>query len=84
MTMRSETPTDPTYGYTAHLPGVSFEDARSRVADALKQQGFGVLTDLVARMNSAAGMEKTTATAAVVTEPRSPAPASAVCRIGAV
>lgn len=46
MTMRSETPTDPTYGYTAHLPGVSFEDARSRVADALKQQGFGVLTEI--------------------------------------
>ena len=46
MTMRSETPADPTYGYTAHLPGVSFEDARSRVTDALKQQGFGVLTEI--------------------------------------
>ena len=44
--MRSDTQTDPTYGYTAHLPGVSFEDARSRVADALKQQGFGILTEI--------------------------------------
>ena len=44
--MRFDTQTDPTYGYTAHLPGVSFEDARSRVADALKQQGFGILTEI--------------------------------------
>jgi len=44
--MRSETPADPTYGYTAHLPAVSFEDARSRVTDALKQQGFGILTEI--------------------------------------
>ena len=44
--MRSDTQTDPTYGYTAHLPGVSFEDARSRMTDALKQQGFGILTEI--------------------------------------
>ena len=44
--MGSETHTDPTYGYTAHLPAVSFEDARSRIADALKQQGFGILTEI--------------------------------------
>jgi len=44
--MESTADTDPTYGYTAHLPGVSFEDARSRVVDALKQQGFGVLTEI--------------------------------------
>jgi len=44
--VQSETPTDPTYGYTAHLPAVSFEDARSRVSDALKQQGFGILTEI--------------------------------------
>ena len=37
---------DPTYGYTAHLPGVSFQDARARVIDALKAQGFGVLTEI--------------------------------------
>jgi len=44
--MKSTADSDPTYGYTAHLPGVSFEDARSRVVDALKQQGFGVLTEI--------------------------------------
>lgn len=44
--MRSETQADPTYGYTAHLPAVSFEEARSRVSDALKQQGFGILTEI--------------------------------------
>lgn len=37
---------DPDYGYTAHLAGVSFDDARSRVADALKQEGFGILTEI--------------------------------------
>ena len=44
--MRAETQTDPAYGYTAHLPAVSFEDARSRITDALKQQGFGILTEI--------------------------------------
>ena len=44
--MQSDTQTDPTYGYTAHLPDVSFEDARSRITDALKQQGFGILTEI--------------------------------------
>lgn len=44
--MRPDSETDPTYGYTAHLLGVLFEDARSRVVDALKQQGFGVLTEI--------------------------------------
>ena len=44
--MGSETQTDPTYGYTAHLPAVSFGDARSRITDALKQQGFGILTEI--------------------------------------
>lgn len=37
---------DPTYGYTAHLPGVTFDEARTRVTDALKTQGFGVLTEI--------------------------------------
>ena len=37
---------DPAYGYTAHLDGVSFDDARARVADALKLQGFGILTEI--------------------------------------
>ena len=38
--------TDPSYGYTAHLPGVSFDEARSRIVDALKKEGFGVLTEI--------------------------------------
>lgn len=37
---------DPPYGYTAHLKGVSFEEARARITDALKAQGFGVLTEI--------------------------------------
>ena len=37
---------DPAYGYTAHLRGVSFEQARDRVVEALKQEGFGVLTEI--------------------------------------
>ncbi len=44
--MRPDSETDPTYGYTAHLPDVSFADTRARVVDALKQQGFGVLTEI--------------------------------------
>lgn len=42
----TQTHADPTYGLTARLPGVSFDDARARVADALKQEGFGVLTEI--------------------------------------
>jgi uncharacterized protein (DUF302 family) len=38
--------TDPSYGYTAHLTGVSFADARARTVDALKNEGFGVLTEI--------------------------------------
>ena len=37
---------DPAYGYTAHLDGVSFDAARTRVTEALKEQGFGVLTEI--------------------------------------
>ena len=44
--MQPDTQTDPTYGYTAHLSGVSFDEARARVTDALKQQGFGILTEI--------------------------------------
>lgn len=42
----TQTHADPTYGLTARLPGVAFEDARARVTDALKQEGFGVLTEI--------------------------------------
>ena len=38
--------TDPAYGYTVHLKNVSFDDARSRTTDALKAQGFGILTEI--------------------------------------
>ena len=44
--MQSGHENDPAYGYTAHLRGVSFEDARARTTDALKAQGFGVLTEI--------------------------------------
>ena len=37
---------DPAYGYTAHLAGVSFDDARARITEALKSEGFGVLTEI--------------------------------------
>ncbi len=37
---------DPAYGYTVHLPGVGFTEARTRVVEALKAQGFGVLTEI--------------------------------------
>jgi len=47
--------TDPSYGYTTHLPGVSFDEARSRIVDALKRQGFGVLTEIDPRHGDAAG-----------------------------
>ncbi len=44
--MQTDTHTDPAYSHTAHLPAVPFEEARSRVTDALKQQGFGILTEI--------------------------------------
>ena len=34
------------YGYTTHLKGVAFDDARARVTEALKKEGFGVLTEI--------------------------------------
>lgn len=44
--MTSESSTGPAYGYTTRLKGVGFADARTRVTDALKEQGFGVLTEI--------------------------------------
>jgi uncharacterized protein (DUF302 family) len=38
--------TDPPYGHTAHLAGVAFDEARARTVDALKNEGFGVLTEI--------------------------------------
>jgi uncharacterized protein (DUF302 family) len=37
---------DPAYGYTAHLAGVPFDDARARISEALKSEGFGILTEI--------------------------------------
>jgi len=34
------------YGFTRLLEGVSFEDARRRIEAALKEEGFGVLTEI--------------------------------------
>ncbi|MEO7274728.1 MAG: DUF302 domain-containing protein [Vicinamibacterales bacterium] len=42
----ADTRSDPPYGYTAHMRGVSFDDARARVTEALKQEGFGILTEI--------------------------------------
>lgn len=36
----------PSYGHTVHLPGVSYEEARSRITEALKNEGFGILTEI--------------------------------------
>lgn len=44
--MQANTPTDPSYGYTEHLAGVPFDEARARTVDALKNEGFGVLTEI--------------------------------------
>src|SRR5262245_49775938 len=44
--MEANRGTDPDYGYTAHLAGVTFDDARARTIEALKQEGFGVLTEI--------------------------------------
>ncbi|GAC1347721.1 MAG: DUF302 domain-containing protein [Myxococcales bacterium] len=36
----------PSYGHTVHLRGVSYEDARLRITEALKKEGFGILTEI--------------------------------------
>jgi uncharacterized protein (DUF302 family) len=38
--------TTPAYGYTKHLPGANLADARARITAALKQEGFGILTEI--------------------------------------
>ena len=37
---------DPSYAFSKMLEGVSVEEALDRVADALKANGFGVLTKI--------------------------------------
>jgi uncharacterized protein (DUF302 family) len=49
---------DPPYGYTAHLAGVSFEDARARTTEALKTEGFGVLTEIDVRATLKAKLDR--------------------------
>lgn len=38
--------TEVSYGYTRTLRGVGYDDALSRITDALKKEGFGVLTSI--------------------------------------
>ena len=44
--MQDDTTSDPAYGYTAHLRDVPFATARTRAIEALKAEGFGVLTEI--------------------------------------
>ena len=39
-------PTEVSYGYTRALPGVAHDEAVARVTEALKKEGFGVLTTI--------------------------------------
>jgi uncharacterized protein (DUF302 family) len=40
---------EPSYGWTTRLPGKSLDEARALVTEALKEQGFGVLTEIDVR-----------------------------------
>jgi uncharacterized protein (DUF302 family) len=53
------TATAPTYGFFCDLPGVAFPQALARVTEALKTEGFGVLTeiDVQATMKAKLGAE---------------------------
>ena len=45
--MRTETDTTPPrYGYLRHLPGRSLAEARTAITAALKDEGFGILTEI--------------------------------------
>ena len=37
---------DPTYGLTKHLPKLDFDAAKAAITDALKGEGFGILTEI--------------------------------------
>lgn len=56
--MPAPSPADPSYGYTAHLPGVTFDDARARIVGALKNEGFGVLTEIDVRSTLKAKLDR--------------------------
>jgi uncharacterized protein (DUF302 family) len=47
--MEAHGASDPEYGYTAHFAGITFEDARARTIEALRQEGFGVITEIDVR-----------------------------------
>ncbi len=49
---------DPQYGHTVHLNGVPFETARTRAIDALKEQGFGVLTEIDVKSTMKAKLDR--------------------------
>jgi uncharacterized protein (DUF302 family) len=46
MTPLHTTPTPPAYGFHCELNGLGFDQAIARVTEALKVEGFGVLTDI--------------------------------------
>lgn len=56
--MQSNTETDPAYGYTTHLPGITFDDAKGKVAAALKEEGFGILTEIDVQATFKAKLER--------------------------
>ena len=56
--MASSDTQDPSYGLTARLPAVPFAQARERVTAALKDQGFGVLTEIDVKSTLKAKLDK--------------------------
>src|SRR5689334_17120209 len=40
---------EPSYGWTKRLPGKTLDEARALATDALKEQGFGILTEIDVR-----------------------------------
>jgi uncharacterized protein (DUF302 family) len=40
---------EPSYGWTKRLPGRTLDEARALATDALKEQGFGILTEIDVR-----------------------------------
>jgi uncharacterized protein (DUF302 family) len=43
---QSHAAAEPRYGWTRRLPGRSLAEARARVTEALREQGFGILTEI--------------------------------------
>ena len=55
----SHPPASPAYGFHCKLPKQDFEQAVTRVTEALKTEGFGILTaiDVQATMRAKLGVE---------------------------